>query len=250
VTDERAGLEREARDATRGSAIKLAAEALSRLVGLATTLLLIRGLGASDFGAFGRMSVIALLLAELAELGLQTLASRALVAETLSLRSLVRVRLLLLALVGGTALAGSGREPVLAPLVLWFVLSGFGEFLGVALRSQGRRVAEAILLLCLRSLGLVGVALVLARDGGLVALAWALAGSTLPALLLGAVWLAARPSRGPDARVSGCCGRRCRSRCTAGWCCSARGSSSWCCRCSAATGRPGCSWRRCACTSS
>jgi O-antigen/teichoic acid export membrane protein len=202
VTDERAGLEREARDATRGSAIKLAAEALSRLVGLATTLLLIRGLGASDFGAFGRMSVIALLLAELAELGLQTLASRALVAETLSLRSLVRVRLLLLALVGGTALAGSGREPVLAPLVLWFVLSGFGEFLGVALRSQGRRVAEAILLLCLRSLGLVGVALVLARGGGLVALAWALAGSTLPALLLGAVWLAARPSRGPDARVS------------------------------------------------
>ena len=92
MTDEPERDAREARDATRGSAIKLAAEVASRLLGLATTLLLIRGLGASDFGAFGRLSVIALLLAELGELGLQTLASRALVAGTLSLRSLVRAR--------------------------------------------------------------------------------------------------------------------------------------------------------------
>jgi O-antigen/teichoic acid export membrane protein len=202
VTDERAWLAREARDATRGSAIKLAAEALSRLVGLATTLLLVRGLGAEDFGAFGRLSVIALLSAELAELGIQTLASRALVAGTLSLRALVRVRLLLFAIVGGGALLLAGRAPVLSPLVLWFVLSGFGEFLGVALRCQGRRVAEAVLLLCLRSLGLVGVAIVLAQGGGLVALAWALAASTLPALLLGSAWLSRSPSAGPDASAA------------------------------------------------
>ena len=40
-------------------------------------------------------SVYALLLAELGELGLQALASRALVAGTLSLESLVRARLVL-----------------------------------------------------------------------------------------------------------------------------------------------------------
>jgi O-antigen/teichoic acid export membrane protein len=202
MTDEPALIAREARDASRGSAIKLAAEALSRLVGLATTLLLIRGLGASDFGAFGRLSVMALLLAELAELGLQTLASRALVAGSLSLRSLVRVRLVLLGVVGGISIAGAGLFPVLAPLVLWFVLSGWGEFLGVALRSRGRRVAEAIVLLVLRTGGLAAAAVVLWHGSGLVALSWGLALSTLPALLLGA-WLLPRAAEtGEDASVA------------------------------------------------
>ena len=189
VNDERDGLAREAEDASRGSAVKLAAEVLSRLLGLATTLLLIRGLGPSDFGAFGKLSLFALLLAELGELGLQTLASRALVAGSLSLGALVRARLVLVACVAGAAIASVGLAPVLSPLVLWFVLSGWGEFLGVALRCRGRRVAEAILLLCLRALGLVAAALVLAAAGGLEALAWSLAASTAPALLLGAVLL-------------------------------------------------------------
>ena len=57
VTDETARAAREADDATRGSAVKLAAEVASRLLGLATTLLLAaRGLGASDFGALRRAS--------------------------------------------------------------------------------------------------------------------------------------------------------------------------------------------------
>jgi O-antigen/teichoic acid export membrane protein len=203
VSDEREGDAREAAEASRGSAIKLAAEAASRLIGLGTTLLLVRGLGASDFGAFGRLSVLALLLAELAELGLQTLASRALVAGTLSLGALVRARLLLLAIVGGAALALVGLAPVLAPLVLWFVLSGWAEFLGVALRCRGERVREAWLLLLLRGAGLVAAALVLQADGGLAALARALAASTLPALALGALWLArAGAPRAPDAGVA------------------------------------------------
>jgi O-antigen/teichoic acid export membrane protein len=191
VNDEPARDAREARDATRGSAIKLAAELASRLLGLATTLLLIRGLGASEFGAFGRLSLIALLLGELGELGLQILASRALVAGTLSLRALVRARLVLAAGLGGAALASLGRAPVLAPLVLWFALSGWGEFLGVALRCRGARVAEALLLLCLRGLGLVAAAIALSSTHGLAALAWALSLSTLPALALGA-WMLRR----------------------------------------------------------
>jgi O-antigen/teichoic acid export membrane protein len=194
VNDERDGLAREADDASRGSAVKLAAEVLSRLLGLATTLLLIRGLGPSDFGAFGRLSLYALLLAEL---GLQTLASRALVAGSLSLRALVRARLVLVAFVGGAALASAGLAPVLSPLVLWFALSGWGEFLGVALRCRGRRVAEALVLLCLRAFGLVVAALVLAMGSGLETLAWSLVLSTLPSLLLAAVLL----RRAPEARA-------------------------------------------------
>jgi O-antigen/teichoic acid export membrane protein len=201
VSDERDGLAREAEDASRGSAIKLAAEVLSRLLGLATTLLLIRGLGPSDFGAFGRLSLYALLLAELAELGLQTLASRALVAGSLSLGALVRARLVLVACVAGGALACLRLAPVLSPLVLWFALSGWGEFLGVALRCRGRRVAEALLLLCLRGLGLVAAALVLSTEAGLEALAWSLALSTTPALLLGA-FLLRRAAAVPAGRAS------------------------------------------------
>ena len=202
MNDERDGLTREAEDASRGSAIKLAAEVLSRLLGLATTLLLIRGLGPSEFGAFGRLSLFALLLAEFAELGLQTLASRALVAGSLSLRALLRARLVLLAFVGGFALAGVGLAPVLSPLVLWFALSGWGEFLGVALRCRGRRVAEAILLLCLRAFGLVAAALALGASAGLEALAWGLVLSTAPALLLGAVLLRRAPE-GPQGADAG-----------------------------------------------
>jgi O-antigen/teichoic acid export membrane protein len=203
VSDEPDRDAREAREATRGSAIKLVAEALSRLLGLGTTLLLIRGLGASDFGAFGRLSLFALLLAELGELGLQTLGSRVLVAGPLSLVALVRARLALAVLVCGTALASVSFAPVLAPLVLWFALSGWGEFAGVALRCRGGRVEEALVLLCLRAGGLLAAALALGGGAGLGALAWALVVSTAPALLLGAVLLRRRPAlvAGSDARV-------------------------------------------------
>ncbi len=157
MTGETAGASREANDATRGSAIKLAAEVVSRLLGLATTLLLLRGLGATDFGVFGALSVYALLLAELGELGLSALASRALVAGTHSLRSFVRARLVLAAVVAAVAFAAVplapavsrrlGGGPVdgtaLALLVAWFALSGWGEFLGVALRCRGARRLEA-----------------------------------------------------------------------------------------------------------
>ena len=47
---------READDATRGSAIKLAAEIASRLLLLATTLLLARGLILEEYGAYGRLA--------------------------------------------------------------------------------------------------------------------------------------------------------------------------------------------------
>jgi O-antigen/teichoic acid export membrane protein len=184
----------EASDATRGSAVKLAAELASRLIGLGTTLLLARWLGVADFGAFGRLSVLALLIAELGELGLQATASRALVAGTLSFRSLARARLVSSGLVGASAVASVGLQPVLAPLVLFFLLAGWGEFLGVALRCRGARTQEALLLLCLRAGSLVLAAIALTAGAGLTGLAWSQAVSPLPALFLGAALLRRRPA--------------------------------------------------------
>lgn len=217
-------------EATRGSLIKLAAEVLSRLVTLATTVLLARGLGPVDAGRFGVLSVYALLLAELGELGLQNLASRALVAGTLALRALIRARLLaslLVAIVTAAVVpiapflsaAGSwvgssvGAPPTgasldgvsLGLLIVWLALSGWGEFLGVALRCRGARQHEAVLLLVLRTGALVLVPGALSLGGGLRGACSALALSPIPALVLGA-WLlrrtkAASAPSPPAARV-------------------------------------------------
>lgn len=209
----------EADDATRGSAIKLAAEVASRLLGLATTYLLLRGLGAAEFGVFGLLSVWALLLAETGELGLQALASRSLVAGTASLRSFVQARLLsgtlalavaLTVLPGAPALAGLAPRaaggtfgaspdlqldgPSLALLIAWFALSGWGEFLGVALRCRRARKREALLLLALRAGGLVFAALALLAGVGLRGVCAALAVSPLPAIALGVTLLRTTPS--------------------------------------------------------
>lgn len=191
----------EADDATRGSAIKLAAEVLTRLITLGTTVLIARQLGLSDWNVFSWLWIVAPLIAELAEFGLQATASRALVAGTLSFRALAQARATLLALVGvvvlavaATPLAGLVEScapswlhlGALAVLVLYFSLSGWGEFLGVALRCRGARVQEGLVLLVLRATGLALAAAALAVGAGFVGLAWALALSTAPALVLGA----------------------------------------------------------------
>jgi O-antigen/teichoic acid export membrane protein len=203
VARETASGRRDADDATRGSAIKLTAEVASRLLGLATTLLLLRGLGAAEFGRFVELSVYALLLAELGELGLQALASRALVAGGPSLRSFVRARAALAALVGAVGLLAVPGAPALAAelgggpldglslalLLAWFVLSGWGEFIGVALRCRRARRREAELLLALRGGALLFAAAALQAGAGLRGVAAALAVSPLPALALGALRL-------------------------------------------------------------
>ena len=188
----------EADEASRGSAVKLAAEVSSRLLLLFSTVLLIRGLGAADYGLLLGLQVYALLLAELGELGLQPLASRALVAGTISLRAFLRARLALAALAAAAALAAGLLVPPLAArlgapavdgpslalLVLWFALSGWGEFLGVALRCRGRRTHEALVLLLLRAGALAAAALALLAGSGVRGVSALLAASTAPALAL------------------------------------------------------------------
>lgn len=185
---------RDAAVATKGSAIKLGTEVLARLVGLLTTLLLARRLGAADFGLFGRLSVIAVVLAEAADLGLQGTASRALVAGSLSLRGMTRAKLVITAGVAGLAAVALPVAPVLVPLVLFFVLAGWSEFLGVALRARGDRVQESAVIFCLRLAGLVLVGGALLRGASLVGVAWAHALSALPAIVLGLLLLRRKPA--------------------------------------------------------
>lgn len=207
----------EADDATRGSAVKLAAEVVSRLLLFGTTLLLSRGLGPEGYGLFAKLSAWALLLAEVGELGLQVLASRALVAASLSWRSLVRARLALAALVLAVAIGAAVVGPalfeargsggieaglVLALLVLWFALSGWVEFAGVALRCRRARGDEAAVLFVLRASALVLALGALAAGAGLGGVALGLAVSPLPAMALGLRLLARTPGPGaPDVPV-------------------------------------------------
>ncbi|HET8645666.1 MAG TPA: hypothetical protein VFO85_09275, partial [Vicinamibacteria bacterium] len=88
----------EAALATRGSGIRLAAEVGSRAFALVTSILLAAGLGVEAFGVFAAVSSVAVIVAELGELGLQQTASRALVAGTFALPAMARARLVLTAL--------------------------------------------------------------------------------------------------------------------------------------------------------
>jgi len=198
----------EADDASRGSAVKLAAEVVSRLVAAAMPFVVLRWLGVEEFGRFAEMQVWALLLAELGELGLQSLASRALVAGTASLGSLLRARLVASGLVAAAALAAVPLAPAVAPpgsgladgvslalLIAWFALSGWAEFLGVALRCRRARRQEAVVLLVLRCGAPASVVAVLLAGAGLRGVCAALAASPLPAIALGAALLrATRPA--------------------------------------------------------
>ncbi len=203
----------EADEATRGSAVKLAAEVSSRLLTFATSWLIGRTLGVADFGRFNLLAACAVLLAETGELGLQNLASRALVAGTHSLRALARARLVALGLAAALALAAVpiapalaarlGPEPLdgaaLALLVAWYVLSGWAEFAGVGLRCRGGRLDEAWLLLALRAGGLLAAVLALGAGARLRGVAAALAVSPLPALGLGLLLLRRRPGHRAEA---------------------------------------------------
>jgi O-antigen/teichoic acid export membrane protein len=206
-------------DASRGSAIKLGAELLGRLLALATTLLVARVLGVADFGLFAVLSGIAVIVAELSDLGLQGIAVPALVSGTLPLRALVRAKAPLTAgLIVVAAVAAAvpqtlswtadlapdawrasweaalRRVPLLLPLIIYSTLAGWTELLGIALRVRGRRGWEAVTIVTFRACGLVLVVAALWAGTGLPGLVWALAVSALPPLALGAAFLGRTPA--------------------------------------------------------
>jgi O-antigen/teichoic acid export membrane protein len=178
----------EADAATRGSAIKLGAETLGRLIGMATAVAIVRVLGPEEYGTFTTLSVGAVVAAEAADLGLQGTASQALVAGSLSLRSLGRVKLVISGLVLLAAALAAPFLPLFVPLLAFFTLAGWSEFLGVALRARGHAFLETVVILCLRAAGLVAVGAVMLMGPTLHRVAWGQALSPLPPILLGA-WL-------------------------------------------------------------
>lgn len=163
-----------------------------------TFYLLAKGLGVSDFGTFTGLSIWAVVLAETGELGLQGLASQALVTRELSLRAIFRAKCLatmlgLLVCVASVSVSMlTGSSQVLGILVLFFLCAGWSELAGVALRARGRATAEAVVILALRASGLlfVGGLLVVTRPS-VEGVAWAHVASTIPALALGS-WLVRR----------------------------------------------------------
>ncbi|HEX6739330.1 MAG TPA: hypothetical protein VF310_13715, partial [Vicinamibacteria bacterium] len=217
----------DAREATRGSGVRLGIEVVGRVLSLATSFLVAVGLGVEGFGIFAALTGLAVILAESGELGLQGTAARALVAGTMGLKAMVRAKAVLFAAAVAVALgvpllaqglgpallawaplalrgaiqASLGSAALLAPLILYFAVAGWSEFLGVALRARGHRLEEGAVLLCLRAAGLAAVALVLQAGAGLRGVIWAHLASTLPPLALGA-WLAHRAyaagPAGPD----------------------------------------------------
>ncbi len=215
MTDDAALSQREAAEATRGSGVRLGAEVAGRALSLLTSFLIAVGLGVEGFGVYAAVSGLAVILAELGELGLQGTAQRALVAGQFRRRDMVRAKLALTAglvlaaplLVWGIRALFPALWPLvpdawqasfqavtrgvglLVPFVFYFALAGWSEFLGVALRARGRRGQEAGVILCLRASNLAAVALVLARGGGLAGVAWAHVFSTILPVALGALLL-------------------------------------------------------------
>ena len=191
-----------AAEATRGSAVKLAAEVAGRVAALLTTLYIARSLGVEEFGLFAALSGVAVVLAEAGDLGLHVTASRALVAAELPLGAMLRARLVLAWGVAALVLALIGVSPVLAALVLYFALAGWSEFLGVALRARGARAGEAAVILALRAAGLLLAVAAVRGGGGVARVCWALAASPLPAVALGAAllwWTPPEPAATPPA---------------------------------------------------
>jgi len=202
----------EADVASRGSAVKLAAELSGRLFSLAASFLLASGLGVGPFGVFAAASGVAVILAEAADLGLQGTAVRALVARTLGLGSMLRAKAILTVVVTAAGLVLLAAAPaldglpaglapaLLAPLLFYYMLAGWTELLGVALRAQGRRLEEAGVILALRVGGLVAVVMALRAGAGLAGMAWAHALSTVPALVVSSA-LTRRAYHGQDAAM-------------------------------------------------
>jgi len=193
----------DAGEASRGSAIKLAADVAGRCLGLGTALLITRALTVGDLGRFEIAAALAVLAAEAADLGLSATSARDLVAGRVSIRAVLRAKLLLSAAAATVlpvlVLAG-GFEPLTIPLLAYFVLGGWAEWLGVVLRVRDRPLLEAITLLVLRAGVLAAVAVTLWGRPNLPWLAAAHAVATIASVAVGGVlaWQFAGRRGGPD----------------------------------------------------
>ncbi len=192
-----------AREASVGGAIRLSVEIPIRVLSILATLILTRRLGVLGFGEFIVTLGVALVLAELADLGLTQSLIPHIVSGRRSVRDIYAVKGQLTAGMIGVGALAVGAVATLSPLdpvtvalcVVHYVGAGWIECVGNTLRAFGRRSAEAALLLVFRSVlvGLIGLTS-LGDSPRTVALAYALA--LVPGLLL-APGLVSRHASGP-----------------------------------------------------
>lgn len=192
---ERASRAASAREASLGSAIRLAAEIVVRVSSIVATLWLTRSMGVETFGAFVLALSIGLIVAELCDLGLNAIVVPLLVRGPRNLRIIYLMKAAMTAGVIGmsvilipiAAWASGLPAPVLALCTLHFLGGTWIEMTGTALRGLGRRGEEAALLLVFRFalVGLViGAPFGLTLSGAALAYAVAVAPASILALLL------------------------------------------------------------------
>lgn len=191
------GTEEGARAVSIGGAIRLSAEIPIRVLSILATLLLTRRLGVLGFGEFIATLGVALVLSELADLGLGQSLIPNVVSGRRNVRDIFVAKARLAAgmtVVGGLAVAAVSAWTPLDPItiafcIVHFVGSSWIECAGGALRAHGRRFSEAALLLVFRLVlvGLIGLTPLGATPRG-VGIAYALA--VAPGLLLGAILVA------------------------------------------------------------
>ena len=200
-----------ARDASVGSAIRLAAEIVIRVSSIIATLWLTRSMGVATFGSFVLALSIGLMIAEHADLGINSIVVPLIVRSRRNLRTLFLLKAamsLAVAALGAAIVPLAARFSAIPPLVIalatWhFLGASWIEMTGTALRALGRRLDEAILLLVFRFFLVI---LVIAAPFGLslegAARSYALA--VLPAIALSGAFLVWRrdPARGGDPAAS------------------------------------------------
>lgn len=198
-----------ARDASIGGAIRLSAEIVIRVSSIVATLWLTRSMGVATFGSFVLALSIGLMIAELADLGVNSVVVPLIVRSRKNLRTLFLMKAglslgviaLSVALIPIASRLSSAAPVVLSLCTMHFLAASWIEMTGTALRALGRRLDEAVLLLVFRFF-LVGFIIVapfgLSLEGA--ALSYALA--VLPTLLLSGLLLLLR-ARGTHDDVPG-----------------------------------------------
>lgn len=170
-------------EATVGSAVRVAAEIVVRLSAIVATLVITRSLGVAEFGSFVMALAFGLMVAEVADLGINALAVPLIVRDPGHLSALLRLKGIMtgLVLLAASVLIPLGAQglglgaAVLALTTAHFLGVTWIDMAGSALRAIGRRRDEAILLCAFRLVLLVLVVSMPASGAESAALAYAIA---------------------------------------------------------------------------
>lgn len=193
-----------------GSAVRVAAEIVVRASAIVATLWITRSLGVAAFGSFVLALSFGLIVAEVADLGINALAVPLVVRSSRNLGALIRLKAMMTTpavIVGMALISPVASWLAVRPLLLilataHFLGASWIEMAGSALRAAGRRMEEAVLLSVFR-LSLLGLVFITPADRGVdgAALAYALSslvGLGVAVFLLGRLDLAP----GPEALAS------------------------------------------------